>query len=138
MTGDKQTIWSIMFDVEKQLGLDEDESEDGSIDPEPTHSCANRLLIAMLSIVSFISIWIIFTEYITSPIAYLALVVAKCTVCTCFCPNFIQRSFRNIAVTPCRWARIALTGVGHIECWTHPAWPYRCWPFLPVVSKADH
>lgn len=102
-----------------------DSADDASFEPEPAHGCLVRLVLGILSALSVGSVGYILIHYILAPIHYIGFLAAKCTVCGVCCPPTIARTFRNIALTPIRWARLAALGVGHIECWTHPAWPFR-------------
>ena len=112
---------------------DDDDDEDsssksyGTHASEPIHGCFSRLLMCLLSLCSIATIAWAALEYILAPVQYVALLSTKCILCTYCCPPSVHRCFRNLAMTPLRWLRIALTGVGHIECWTHPAWPFRQW-----------
>lgn len=94
-------------------------------DPEPTHGYVARCIFCLLSLSYLATAGYLFTHYIFAPLEYLAFVSAKCTLCACCCPISVGRTFRNIALTPFRWARLAILGIGHIECWNHPVWPFR-------------
>jgi hypothetical protein len=113
------------LDLEKGYSDEENEEEVG--ETEPVHGCIRRILLGLLSSMSMASILYFLIEFVVSPIHYIALLAFKCCICTYCCPEFIHRFVRNVGLTPCRWARISATGVGHIECWTHPAWPFRNW-----------
>ena len=112
--------------VKQVSSLDsQDHDHDAIVEAEPTHGCFTRFFIGILSLFSIGSVGYILTHYVLAPIEYVAFLSAKCTVCSFCCPTSIARTFRNVALSPIRWARIAMTGVGHIDCWTHPSWPFR-------------
>lgn len=98
---------------------------DISSDPEPTHGYCTRCLLAALSVFSVASALFLLTHYVLAPLEYIGFVCAKCVACNFCCPASVGRTFRNILLSPIRWARLAATGAGHIECWTHPTWPFR-------------
>ena len=93
---------------------------------EPEHGCCCRVVLAPLSIVTCVPAGIFLViELLTAPVQFAALICCKLTICKFCCPDSIHHTFRNIICSPCRWMRISCTGVGHVVCWKHPAWPFR-------------
>lgn len=103
----------------------DDEREEECVEPEPAHSTMSRIVWGSMSALSVACIWYIFAFWITSPIEYLIILTLKLTVCGFCCPHSVQKIFRNVSLSPIRWARIAVVGSGHADCWSQQVWPFR-------------
>jgi hypothetical protein len=96
------------------------------IESEPIHSTCCRIISAPISIALCAPLaWLVTTELASAPVLFVGMIALKCGVCSNCCPEVVYFTFRNIILTPCRLARIAYLGKGHVVCWKHPAWPFR-------------